>query len=141
MKVTTRARAAELGSELDPSSSVEVLRAILEEIRGLRADLAAKKTRSAADPVSNEQFLAAIAASNPHGACFSAVELLAHAMIDPTLRQALSGYTTARRLGNKLRRLAGLDIGGFVLRVVERDATGCIWQIHTRSRTGDEGGS
>ncbi len=93
-----------------------------------------KPRRHKAAPVSNETLVAAIAASNPAGACFSAGELIAHAAVHPALRQALAGgLMDTRRLGNRLRTLAGLEIAGLVLQRVGRDETGCIWQLVTYS--------
>jgi hypothetical protein len=74
------------------------------------------------------RFLAAIAAS-VHGHAFSARELVNHATVDRELRAALDGVTSAKRIGKRLHRLAGQDVGGFRLCRVDRDRDGTIWSV------------
>jgi NAD(P)-dependent dehydrogenase (short-subunit alcohol dehydrogenase family) len=74
------------------------------------------------------RFLAAIAAS-VHGHAFSARELVNHATVDPELRAALDGVTSAKRVGKRLHRLADRNVGGLTLRRVDRDRDGTIWIV------------
>jgi hypothetical protein len=101
-----------------------------------------KPRRHAPPSVSDADLVTAIAASNPTGACFSAAELIGHTAVDMRLRQVLSGgLLDRRRLGNKLRTLAGLEVAGFVLQRVARDESGCIWQLHTACRHASAAGA
>jgi hypothetical protein len=63
------------------------------------------------------------------GRVFSAGELLAHTTVNRDLAQALRGLTTPRQVGKRLRRLAGRDLGGFVLQRVGSDRDGTLWAV------------
>jgi hypothetical protein len=65
------------------------------------------------------------------GACFSARELVNHAAVDAELRAALGGITSPRKIGRRLHRLAGLDIGGYRLGKVDRDSAGTLWAVES----------
>jgi hypothetical protein len=99
---------------------------IVSELRGLRADLAAReRDLPCHDDV---RFVAAIAAS-VQGRVFSLMELRAHARrVDSVLQRAI-GTLTNQQLGKKLRDLAGRDFGGLVVERVTRDASGVIWAV------------
>jgi hypothetical protein len=79
--------------------------------------------------------LPAIAAS-VQGHVFSAAELLDHAAIDDGLRQALDGADTPQRVGRRLQRLVGRQVGGFCLVRAGRDETGCIWAVDLHDAAG-----
>jgi hypothetical protein len=65
-----------------------------------------------------------------NGRTFSAVELLAHAGLDPELREALHGATTAKHVGRRLHELASATRSARVRLVRHsRNAEGCIWEI------------
>src|SRR4051812_22883033 len=84
---------------------VDLLRALLAEVKALRADLAQRSTAKVfreGTLISDARLLTTIAAS-VQGHPFSAGELLAHAAVDADLAHALQGITSARQLGKRLQ--------------------------------------
>jgi len=100
-----------------------LLRAVLAELRGLRADLAPPRRRS-------RVVLLAVIATAVQGRMFNAAEIVAHARINPVLAQALAaaGITTARSLGHYLRQGEGRAAGPVRVRRIGEDRDGLIWQ-------------
>jgi hypothetical protein len=78
-------------------------------------------------------------AESVRGAVFSAQELLEHARHDAALVRVLGGATSAKRVGHRLRALAGRPLGGCRLVCVERNANGRLWavEIHEATSGGD----
>lgn len=111
-----------------PSEAIDLLRELLAEMRGLRADL---RSGSATHLPDEARFVAAVAAS-VQGRVFSIAELRAHALIHGDLQRAI-GALTNQRLGKKLRDLAGRDVGGFVVTRVTRDESGVVWAVSATS--------
>ena len=62
------------------------------------------------------------------GRVFSAAELVAHAGVDARLADALRGMS-AKRVGKRLRAIAGRVCGGIVLQRVGREAGGTLWAV------------
>lgn len=119
-----------------------LLRELVTEVRGLRADLrtAGRQTAtgSTSEPVDPAEFLATIADS-VKGHPFTAGELLAHAAVDVDLAHALQGVTTARQLGKRLQVLADRTINSLRLERISRDATGLIWLVQVVDLQSDAG--
>jgi len=113
------------------AEAVELLRALIAEVRGLRADMA-ERTRGAlsrADRIKLETALPAIcAAVGTLG--FTVASLSEHANLtgDTRLRDALTTCGTGRAIGKLLRRGAGHDIGGLRLRQIGNDGSN-VWQV------------
>ncbi|HET6959796.1 MAG TPA: hypothetical protein VFI56_24555 [Vicinamibacterales bacterium] len=72
--------------------------------------------------IDDRELLAAIVAST-RGRAFTSKELHAHAAVDRELAAALRGLTV-RRLGHRLRTLAGTAIDGWTIAKVTERATG-----------------
>jgi hypothetical protein len=71
------------------------------------------------------------------GCVFSAGELLVRTQQHDGLRRALAGATTPKLIGQRLRRLAGRDLGRLrLLRLDRRDAVGCIWFVEIHADAG-----
>jgi hypothetical protein len=106
-----------------------------DRIRALRRELATleQQQRDADD----RALLVAIARA-VRGHVFSIAELVAHATIDPPLREALGGMRP-KQLGVRLHRLAQASINGVRLRRVDRDTSGCIWEVHLHTEAGAHG--
>lgn len=120
---------------------VDLLRELVDEIKGLRADLARVDDTSRGskrEPIlSDARFLATIAAS-VQGHPFTASELLAHAAVDPDLAEVLRGMS-ARRVGKKLQVLSGRSINSYRLNRISRDETGWIWHLQVVDLQSDAG--
>jgi hypothetical protein len=112
-----------------------LLRELLAEIRGLRADLAGKET-VASEAAGFQGLIEAIAFAVGDRE-FTAVELAQFSDAAPPerLQQALhaAGGTNPRKVGKLLHRLSKLELSGWqVLRIgVERD--GLIWKVKPAS--------
>lgn len=111
--------------EIPLSTANEVVRR-LDRIERLLEALLERRNPTADD---DRRFLAAIAAA-VRGRAFSARELVNHATGDDEdeLRAVLAG-ATPKRIGKRLHRLAGQDLGGLMLRRVDRDKDGTIWRV------------
>ncbi|HXG88274.1 MAG TPA: hypothetical protein VNJ02_08070 [Vicinamibacterales bacterium] len=141
-------RRATVATTSEPTAP-RVDRGVLADVLdGLRAEVAALTARVAglearvgppADAGDDARFLTAIAESTLRHYTFSARELVNHATVDPELRAALGGVTSAKRVGKRLHRLAGHLVGGYRLCRVDRDLNGTIWiveqvgDLHTNS--------
>ena len=100
-----------------------LLRALLDEVRGLRADLARPGRRPRIT-------LLAVIATAVQGRAFSATEVFSHAQVNDGLATALdaAGITTARALGRYLANMESRVEGRVrVLRIGE-DRDGLIWR-------------
>jgi transposase len=93
-------------------------------IARLDADLAALH-RQRRDEVAFVHLLAAVTG----GRIFSAADLVAHAAVDPALREVLGPTPSPRTVGRRLSRLANRSLDGFILRRVDRDEDGCMWTV------------
>jgi len=113
----------------------DLLRALLAEIRGLRADLAGKGL--AAPKTASLQDLIDAIAFTVGDRAFTAGELIAFADVAPPerLQNVLhaAGGTNPRKVGKLLHRLSKQDLSGWqVLRIgFERD--GIIWKVQAAS--------
>jgi hypothetical protein len=109
---------------------------LAQRIADLEQQLAAlrREQRDRADA----EFVAALA--KYHGrAIFSAEDVIAHAAVDPDLREVIPPETRAMSLGQRLKRLAGRRIGAFTLwRCDGRDGRGCIWEIEIHDDAGHD---
>jgi hypothetical protein len=123
ISLSARARDAALEAE-----TVALLRALLAEIRALRADLRPRPqvaTLSRADRAHLARLLPVIAAGRG-SALFTVAELLADDA--PGLRIVLTGCS-ARQLGRLLRRALGLPIGDLMVQSDAVEAHRRLWQI------------
>ena len=114
----------------------ELLRAILGELRGVRADLRSPR-QPHAEIATHVDLLRAIEATTA-GLTFSVAELLEHAEVvaqraaDPRLHAAIEGAVGAvngRRLGKLLGRLEGEALGGLMIERVATGRDGVLWRI------------
>ncbi len=99
----------------------ERLAAVEREVAELRALLT----------TSDRAFLHAVALAVDRQV-FTAAELLAHARHDAALADVLRGLSP-KRIGKRLRSLVGREVGGLVLRRVERNAEGVVWEVQVIS--------
>jgi hypothetical protein len=119
------------------SAPRELLEQILEELRALRAELAAARSqRVPGIPAADQALVRAIFAVLPMKA-FAAWEIADYAR-DRNLKRAPEleaavlaavGSLSSRRIGKRLKRLEGADVDG--LRVVRdgQDREGAIWSV------------
>jgi hypothetical protein len=113
---------------LPEEGTLALLVEIRDEIRRLRADLAAKRV------LDSEQFahdadaaiVREVAAFLGTGCAFSAAELIDGA--DEHLRSALAGLD-ASQLGRLLARAEGCDMGGVRVVRCKCDQNGVVWRI------------
>ena len=110
------------------------------EIAELRADVAALTQRvarleAAAHPRESQRAARAallpVLAVSVQDRLFTAVEVMAHAAVDPKLAHALdaAGITSARSLGHLLRRAERRTLGPVhIWRHDERERDGIIWR-------------
>jgi hypothetical protein len=120
---------AQTGSDL--SELRDELRALREELGTLRAMLASgRQTRPLACDPADAAVLVALATAGP-GAWFTGAQVLADAAVNPELRRALAGadIESARDLAECCRRLAGLEVGGFILEGGPRCGQGRQWRV------------
>ena len=78
------------------------------------------------------QMLAGIVAVVRSGVAFSANELWRHRRVAPALQTLFDEVLrigSARRLGKRLQRMQGRDLGGFKLIRVGDDHNGAIWTV------------
>lgn len=111
----------------------DVLAAILRELVGLRADLAAARPAAPHDDAAGADLLRAIVAAVADR-LFSAGDLLIHARLPAAapLHAAIIaaiGTANARRLGKALARCEGADLDGLRVVRVDSDSTGIIWNV------------
>jgi hypothetical protein len=113
-----------------PDTTEALLRELVEEVRGLRADLARERGRSPARDASVEALLPVLAAAVADRA-FTSREVVEHAVVDGALRAALdkAGVVTGRQLGKWLRRAEGRAIAGVRLERIGTDRDGVIWRV------------
>jgi hypothetical protein len=93
-------------------------------IAALESELAALKAQQQAEQ--DAALLHAIAAS-VGDYCFTAVELLEHAELDESLREALGPCVRPRQVGRRLARAATSH--PLTLRCIGDSNRGCIWLI------------
>jgi hypothetical protein len=111
-----------------PAKGVRIMRdtTLAARISQLERELAALR-RQHADEEDRRLVLAIVRSVG--GAVFSARDLVAHARVDPALRDAL-GDMRPRRLGKRLARLTDRPLEGVTVRRVDgRDAHGCMWFV------------
>lgn len=120
--ILQRAPAASTDTTLE-----SLLLALVTEVRGLRADVAALSRRLAALALDDGRFVAIVAATT-EGHRFSVDELFDHAQLHAELAAALHG-ATCQHVGKRLRRLAGRPIDGLMVRRVGRDENGAVWTV------------
>lgn len=109
---------------------------LVDEVRTLRAELVAVRDRVAVLEQACRRrgdappLLLAVAAAVAETA-FSAGEVLQHARVVPSLRQALAaaGIRNPRQLGKWFRTLEGRDVGGVRLDRVGADRDGVVWRF------------
>jgi hypothetical protein len=125
--------------------TLEVLRELVEEVRGLRLDLARNDLSCHTD--ADVAFLMAIAGSSVGGSVFSAADLWQHAaVVDDALGHALAGQSVVQ-IGRRLRALAGRALGGLQVQRVKRDAAGIVWcvvvasDLHAKAGAGGSDGA
>lgn len=117
------------------NSPVEaLLRELINEVRGLRFDIA--ESGAGQKRFSEEDDLRdlAVIAQYSAGHVFTSDDLRAHARLHPELQR------TTRQLGKRLQALAGRNLGGMVLVRVKRDQAGTLWavlQVPDNLHTGD----
>jgi hypothetical protein len=115
------------------NETVELLRALVGEVRGLRADLARQQSSGTGREVDERHaalLVAIVEAVGDHE--FSSVELVRHAAaVGGNLRAALDALhaSTPRRLGKCLKRIEGSDCGGFAIERIGEDGSGAIWRV------------
>jgi hypothetical protein len=116
--------------EVDLAAEIAVLR---EEVATLRRIVEARRRPRVT--VEDSALVLAIAA-HARGATFTAGELVQHAALMDAegLRGAIVdaiGSLHARKLGKRLRRLDGVDVGGGlqIVRIGE-DRAGALWAVH-----------
>jgi hypothetical protein len=111
---------------------LEVMRELVAEVKGLRADLAAR--RGPTPDAQDEELLRVIAEHVEHRV-FSAAELVAHAALESAvqLREVLRGRN-ARKLGRVLMRLEGRALNGLVLYRNGEDRNGLVWRVSRVSK-------
>ena len=104
---------------------VVLLQLLLEEVRGLRADLRQPRRR-----LSHERLLAVITTVVEDRA-FCAVELLHHATVDQRLHQALmqAEIHTAKQLGRILARIEKRPVPGWRLERLTIEHDGGVWRL------------
>jgi hypothetical protein len=139
-----------LGATLEDVAVLDLLRELVDQVRGLRQDLRDRDRRPL--PLSRQdrardrdlpchpnaaRFLAAVAAS-ARGHVFSAAELVAHGQTDADLCEALNGRTS-RQVGKQLRALADHPVEGLVVRRIGRDGDGTIWAVQVADLHADAG--
>lgn len=130
MRSSPLARERFASPSADPA---ELLAAILDELRLLRRDLAARAPAVSSDDGKLGALLAAI-----HGSIadriFSAGDLLIHSRlpIASNLHAAILaavGAANARKVGKAMARAEGRNLGGLVVVRVDSDSTGILWSV------------
>jgi hypothetical protein len=112
----------------DDSTTIELLRAILTELRLWRAD-GTRVTRPERPPVPHEAIIAALVTSVAY-TMFSSREVIDRAeRLDRELRAALNAadLLNARKLGKFLQGIEGRVIGGVRLERLGVDNQGAVW--------------
>jgi hypothetical protein len=134
---TTAVTRALVSPARTPDTTEAWQRAVLEELRAIRAALERQPRPSHLTRAEEARFLLVVAMA-VKGRAFSAAELLAHGLVDPELRQALGGMTS-RQIGKRLRTLADRDIGGLIVRRIKRDEAGTVWAVSVADLHADTG--
>ena len=118
----------------------ELLAAILEELRGLRADLADRKRGrlSLADRALLAAFLPVVAAVVGARA-FTVRELVDHARLptEAALLDALAAAGGANKAGRLLKRGNGIEVDGMMAWNVGDDRDGLVWRVRAAIRRAD----
>jgi hypothetical protein len=104
-------------NDLDVAALLDAIRVIVRE--ELRAARRAEPIAAVLLPV-----LASVAGSR----CFTAREVIAHANVEPSLRDAL-GVSSARRLGKYFRSIEGRKVNGFQLERIGAERDGLLWIV------------
>jgi hypothetical protein len=101
------------------------MRAVLGELAAMRP--AKHAHASAAADTTLVASIVAVAGER----VFTAGELIEHAAVDAELCEALAavGARNAKRLGKALRRMDGVDLGGWRIERVGQDRTGALWRV------------
>ena len=116
-----------------------MLRALVAEVRGLRADLARDRRPS---HLTHEALLPVLARAVKDNA-FSAREVMQHAaLVDGDLRAALhaADLRSARQLGKWFRTIEGQTLTGLRLDRLGADNQGVIWRVSYSHTHPDAGG-
>ena len=116
--------------------ALELLRAILGELVGLRGDLVPQRRRLApVDRAALEALLPAVGAA-VGARIFSVAELRRHALLadQAALRDALARGGGPRRIGRLLGRGAGVAVDGMRVAAVGHDREGKLWTITAETR-------
>jgi hypothetical protein len=113
----------------DHRNGEDLLRELISEVQGLRADL--NRGRAPSVDSLSDALLPVLAASVADKA-FSAREVIQHAaLVDGLLRAALAaaGLVNARKLGKWLRAIEGRALAGLRLERIGLDRDGIIWRV------------
>jgi hypothetical protein len=119
-----------LAADLLTDEGLELLREIRDEVRGLRADLAPRRSPTRADHGKHLRAISAVVGAR----VFSVAELIEHGMIveGEAVRAAivaLVGELNGRKLGKLLRDIEGREIAGLRVERVGEDSRGIIWVL------------
>jgi hypothetical protein len=122
-------------------ASTDLLRELVAEVRGLRADLVAHRRErklSPADRAVLSTVLPTIAAT-VGDRVFTVSELVAHAQLPAAteLREAIATAGGAHALGRLLKRGEHADVGGLALETLGVDRDGRMWRIVVTNRRVD----
>lgn len=116
-------------ARVDRDEVADVLRLLLTEIRGLRADLARHQPvsrLSKADRVLLEQLLPVLGILFPAGELFASREVVAHPSAG--LRVLRRGRT-ARSIGRLFTRAEGTTVAGFAIQRVGVEGHVSLWRV------------
>jgi hypothetical protein len=115
---------------MNPAETNVLLRTLIEEVRGLRADLAGKRTAPKA--VDLQEVLDAIAFAVGN-ASFTAKDLARHAEVLPPerLKNVLqdAGGTSHKCIGKLLRDMSRREFTDWRITQVKRESDGMLWII------------
>ena len=116
--------------------TITLLRQLVAEVRGLRADLARQHVgEQGGDDVRTANLLSGIADAIGDR-LFTSAELLEHAKVIagplPAVLDALN-VATPRRLGKCLGRIEGRECAGLAVQRVGTDVDGIIWKVVSMS--------
>jgi hypothetical protein len=119
-------------AESSDGETINILRQLVAEVRGLRADLARQHTGDlGGDDAQTANLLSAIGEA-VGDRLFTSCELLEHAkVIAGPLCAVLDALNVAtpRRLGKCLSRIEGRECAGLAVQRVGTDADGIIWKV------------
>lgn len=107
-----------------------LLREILVEVKGIRADLAAQhrpaSSLSRADRLMLERLFQALVNLYPNGEVFTSRDIVAHPA--PGLRLLRAGLST-KSLGRLFTRAAGAVIGGYRIERIGSELRVALWRV------------